>query len=145
MMKPNRCQTIKRQAGKIHLFSFQAAWVWIKTRIWRLHPANPASIWQRSFRGSHRLIRCARSLNTMAAAKVSSPISGKVKGPLFSPAKWHFNVSGDVKDLVLKNLPGRPGPLKIASAKFKADPHTLGLYRWSFKHAGWCLENIRYA
>ena len=50
----------------------------------------------------------------------------KVKGPLSSPAKWHFNISGDVKDLVLKNMPGRPGPLKIASAKFKADPHTLG-------------------
>jgi hypothetical protein len=49
-----------------------------------------------------------------------------VKGPLSSPSKWHFNVSGDVKDLVLKNLPGRPGPLKIASAKFSADPHTLG-------------------
>jgi hypothetical protein len=46
----------------------------------------------------------------------------KLKCPLFSPANWHFNVSGDVKDLVLKNLPGRPGPLKIASAKFKADP-----------------------
>ena len=49
----------------------------------------------------------------------------KLNGPLFSPADWHFNVSGDVKDLVLKNLPGRPGPLKIASVKFKADPHTL--------------------
>ncbi|MBT8369094.1 MAG: AsmA-like C-terminal region-containing protein [Deltaproteobacteria bacterium] len=49
----------------------------------------------------------------------------KMKGPLFSPAKWDFNVSGDVKDLVLKNIPGRPGPLKIASAKFKADPQTI--------------------
>jgi hypothetical protein len=49
----------------------------------------------------------------------------KMKGPLFSPAKWHFNVSGDVNDLVLKNMPGGPGPLKIASAKFKADPQTL--------------------
>ena len=49
----------------------------------------------------------------------------KVKGPLFSPKKWDFNVSGEAKDLVLKNLPGRPGPLTIASAKFKADPHTL--------------------
>ncbi len=49
----------------------------------------------------------------------------KVKGPLFSPAKWNFNLSGDAKDLVLKNLPKRPGPLTIASAKFKADPHTL--------------------
>jgi hypothetical protein len=49
----------------------------------------------------------------------------KLEGPLFSPAKWHFNFSGDVKDLVLKDMPGRPGPLKIASAKFKADPQTL--------------------
>ena len=49
----------------------------------------------------------------------------KMKGPLSSPAKWHFNVSGDVNDLVLKNMPGRPGPLKIASANFKADPQTL--------------------
>ncbi len=48
-----------------------------------------------------------------------------VKGPLFSPTKWHFNISGDVKDLVLKNMPGRPAPLTIASAKFNADPHTF--------------------
>jgi hypothetical protein len=49
----------------------------------------------------------------------------KVKGPLFSPAKWNFNVTGDVGNLVIKNLPGRPGPLTIASAKFKADPQTF--------------------
>ena len=49
----------------------------------------------------------------------------KVKGPLFSPAKWDFNVSGDVKDLVLKHVPGRPGPLKVAAAKFNVDPHTF--------------------
>ena len=42
-----------------------------------------------------------------------------------SPADWHFSASGEVKDLVLTNMPGRPGPLKIASAKFKADPQTL--------------------
>jgi hypothetical protein len=45
----------------------------------------------------------------------------KLNGPLFSPAKWHFNVSGDINDLVLKNVPGRPGPTTIGSAKFKAD------------------------
>jgi hypothetical protein len=69
----------------------------------------------------------------------------KVKGPLFSPTKWDFNVSGEAKDLVLKNLPGRPGPLTIASAKFKADPHTLDYTDGHLSMAGWCLENIRYA
>lgn len=49
----------------------------------------------------------------------------KLNGPLFSPAKWHFNLSGDVEDLLLKNMPGRPGPLKVASARFKADPKTF--------------------
>jgi hypothetical protein len=49
----------------------------------------------------------------------------KLNGPLFSPAKWHFNLSGDVEDLVIKNVPGRPGPTTIDSAKFKADPHTF--------------------
>jgi len=49
----------------------------------------------------------------------------KLNGPLFSPAKWHFNLSGNAKDLTLKNLPGRPGPIMVASARFKADPHTF--------------------
>ncbi|MGA9478808.1 MAG: hypothetical protein WBV21_13595, partial [Desulfobacterales bacterium] len=46
----------------------------------------------------------------------------KVKGPLQTPRDWHFDVSGDIKDLVLENLPQHPGPLTIASLKFKADP-----------------------
>lgn len=46
----------------------------------------------------------------------------KVKGPLQTPRDWHFDVSGDFKDLVLENLPQHPGPLTIASLKFKADP-----------------------
>jgi hypothetical protein len=49
----------------------------------------------------------------------------KLNGPLFSPAKWNFNLSGDVEDLVIKNVPGRPGPTTIGSAKFKADPQTF--------------------
>ncbi|MGA9261932.1 MAG: AsmA family protein, partial [Desulfobacterales bacterium] len=46
----------------------------------------------------------------------------KVKGPLQTPRDWHFDVSGEIKDLVLENLPQHPGPLTIASLKFKADP-----------------------
>lgn len=46
----------------------------------------------------------------------------KLKGPLQVPRAWQFNVAGEVRDLVLENLPERPGKLKIAFAKFKADP-----------------------
>ncbi len=48
-----------------------------------------------------------------------------LKGPLFIPPKWLFNVSGTIEDLVLKNLPPYPAPITIASAKFKADPKTI--------------------
>jgi len=46
----------------------------------------------------------------------------KLKGPLRTPRKWQFYVTGEVEDLVLENLPERPGPIKIGFAKFKADP-----------------------
>ena len=48
-----------------------------------------------------------------------------LKGPLLRPQKWHFNVSGNIEDLVLKNLTQHPVPVTIASAKFNADPHTF--------------------
>ncbi|MFZ0132024.1 MAG: AsmA-like C-terminal region-containing protein, partial [Desulfobacterales bacterium] len=46
----------------------------------------------------------------------------KFKGPLQAPRAWQFNVAGEVRDLVLENLPERPGKVTIALAKFKADP-----------------------
>ena len=46
----------------------------------------------------------------------------KLKGPLHAPRAWQFNVAGEVRDLVLENLPERPGKVAIALAKFKADP-----------------------
>ena len=45
-----------------------------------------------------------------------------LRGPLKDFRKWRFNVAGDIEDLVLQNLPERPGPLKIASLKFNVDP-----------------------
>ncbi len=45
----------------------------------------------------------------------------KVKGPLQTPRDWQFDVAGEVEDLVLENLPERPGTVKIDFAKFKAD------------------------
>ena len=45
-----------------------------------------------------------------------------VKGPLQTPRDWHFDVAGEIKDLVLENLPERPGTVKVAFAKFKANP-----------------------
>ena len=45
----------------------------------------------------------------------------KLKGPLQTPRDWQFDVAGEVEDLVLENLPERPGALKVAFAKFKAD------------------------
>ena len=46
----------------------------------------------------------------------------KLKGPLQLPRDWQFDVSGEVEDLVLENLPERPGSIKIGFAKFKANP-----------------------
>ncbi len=48
-----------------------------------------------------------------------------LKGPLHRLQEGHFSVSGQVEDLLLKNLPGRPGPLTIRSGNFQANPETL--------------------
>ena len=48
-----------------------------------------------------------------------------VKGPLQTPRDWHFDVVGEIKDLVMENLPERPGTVKVAFAKFKANPREL--------------------
>ncbi|MDZ7582827.1 MAG: AsmA-like C-terminal region-containing protein [Deltaproteobacteria bacterium] len=48
-----------------------------------------------------------------------------VKGPLQTPRAWHFDLLGEVEDLVLKDLPNQPGPLTIAALTFKADPGEL--------------------
>ena len=76
--------------------------------------------WLASFekmRGISKYYGGAESILTLSQVKLN--------GPFFSPAKWHFNATGDVRDLELKNLPKRPGPIKITAAKFKADPDTL--------------------
>jgi hypothetical protein len=44
-----------------------------------------------------------------------------VKGPLQTPRDWRFDVSGEIEDLILENLPLQPDPLTIAALKFKAD------------------------
>ena len=49
----------------------------------------------------------------------------KVKGPLQTPRDWQFDVAGEVEDLVLENLPERPGTVKVAFVKFKADSQEL--------------------
>ena len=48
-----------------------------------------------------------------------------VKGPLQTPRDWQFDVTGEVEDLLLENLPARPGTVKVAFAKFKADSQEL--------------------
>jgi hypothetical protein len=76
--------------------------------------------WLASFDNMHNIAKYyggGKSIVTLSQVKLN--------GPLFSPAKWHFKVSGDVEDLVIKNVPGRPGPTTVGSAKFKADPHTF--------------------
>ena len=70
---------VRQLSGKLGKSSFSelsGGLEWEKTKIWQLHPANPNSIWQRSFHGSHRLIRCAISPNIMAAVKAYHSISG---------------------------------------------------------------------
>jgi hypothetical protein len=49
-------------------------------------------------------------------------------GPLQDFRKWHFNIVGDIEDLLLQNLPKRPGPLKITSLKFNVDAKTLSYF-----------------
>jgi len=45
----------------------------------------------------------------------------KLKGPLQIPRDWQFDVAGEIEGLVLEDLPGRPGTVKIDFAKIKAD------------------------
>lgn len=45
----------------------------------------------------------------------------KLKGPLQTPRDWQFDVAGEIERLVLEDLPGRPGKVKIDFAKIKAD------------------------
>ncbi|MBT8363945.1 MAG: AsmA-like C-terminal domain-containing protein, partial [Deltaproteobacteria bacterium] len=62
-----------------------------------------------------------------------------LKGPLQDFRRWHFNIAGEVEDLVVQNLPGRPGPLKIASLKFNVDPQTFRYFdgRLSMLDGAW--------
>jgi hypothetical protein len=48
-----------------------------------------------------------------------------LQGLVDSPQAARFSVSGQVKDLVLENLPEHPGLLTIRSANFQANPDTL--------------------
>ncbi|MFZ1198829.1 MAG: AsmA-like C-terminal region-containing protein [Desulfobacterales bacterium] len=64
----------------------------------------------------------------------------KLKGPLQVPRAWQFNVAGEVRDLVLENLPELPGKLKIAFAKFKADPKTFAYTNTQFDMKDASLE-----
>lgn len=48
-----------------------------------------------------------------------------LKGPLFSPEYWHFNVSGAAEDLVVKDLFQLTPPVAIASGAFNVNPLTL--------------------
>jgi hypothetical protein len=67
--------------------------------------------------GIHKYFGGGRSIITLSAIAL--------KGPLNHRDSWHFNVSGDVEDLKLKNLPYHPGPLTITSLEFKADSQTF--------------------
>ena len=44
-------------------------------------------------------------------------------GPVKDPHKWHFDIAGEAEDLVIQNLPRRPGPIKVATVKFNVTPH----------------------
>jgi hypothetical protein len=46
-------------------------------------------------------------------------------GPLKDFRKWHFNIAGKLNDLIITNLPENPGPVKIESLHFSADPKKL--------------------
>jgi len=41
--------------------------------------------------------------------------------------KVHFNLSGDLRDLIVRNIPAQPDPLSIVSMKFSADPKALSV------------------
>jgi len=46
-------------------------------------------------------------------------------GPLKDFHRWHFNVDGELEDLVIHDLSGHPGPITIDSLAFNADPQKL--------------------
>ncbi len=46
-------------------------------------------------------------------------------GPLQDFHRWHFNIAGEVEDLVVQNVPDYPGAITISALKFTADPDNL--------------------
>lgn len=46
-------------------------------------------------------------------------------GAFADPSSVYFNLTGELQNLVIKNLPAQPGPLEIASLRFTADPKTF--------------------
>jgi len=46
-------------------------------------------------------------------------------GPLTDFREWHFNIAGELEDLIIINLPKDPGPVKIDSLHFSVDPKSI--------------------
>ena len=48
-----------------------------------------------------------------------------VEGPVNDFRKWHFDTTGKLEELIIKNLPKEPGPVKIDSLSFHVDSKTI--------------------
>ncbi len=49
----------------------------------------------------------------------------RLGGPLKNFHRWHYDIAGEIEDLVLHDLPKNPGPLTIGALKFNADQQKL--------------------
>lgn len=72
--------------------------------------------WVSSFEGPSGKLKNLKTVKgTVALSKIN------IKGPLSSPRKWQFNLSGDVENLALTS-DILPEPLAIPTLKFNANP-----------------------
>jgi hypothetical protein len=49
----------------------------------------------------------------------------KVEGPANDFRQWHFDITGKLEELIIKNLPKEPGPVKIDSLSFHVDSKAI--------------------
>ena len=49
----------------------------------------------------------------------------KAEGPANDVRKWHFDITGKLEELIIKNLPKEPGPVKIDSLRFHVDSKAI--------------------
>ena len=75
--------------------------------------------WARTIEGLRESLARVQDVGGTAALSVT-----RLEGPVFAPAEWRFDVSGNVERLSF-TTPSVPGTIEVAKGKFRATPETL--------------------